>query len=133
MESLKSPLQKYRETLGEIADALKTHAINAREADALRERAADAYLQTLADDANALGASAPSGGKRNEIARSYSNGSEDLYLAQVRNAQSGYQSTIQETTAKIQQTAVESLQVANQSAYYLKELVDAVGVAPVWG
>ena len=133
MESLKSPLQKYRETLGEIADALKTHAINAREADALRERAADAYLQTLADDANALGASAPSGGKRNEIARSYSNGSEDLYLAQVRNAQSGYQSTIQETTAKIQQTAAESLNVANQSAYYLKELVDAVGVAPVWG
>ena len=133
MESLKSPLQKYRETLGEIADALKTHAINAREADALRERAADAYLQTLADDANALGADAPSAGKRNEIARSYSNGSEDLYLAQVRNAQSGYQSTIQETTAKIQQTAAESLQVANQSAYYLKELVDAVGVAPVWG
>jgi len=133
MESLKSPLKKYRETLGEIADALKTHAINAREADALRERAADAYLQTLADDANALGADAPSGGKRNEIARSYSNNSEDLYLAQVRNAQSGYQSTIQETTAKIQQTAAESLNVANQSAYYLKELVDAVGVAPVWG
>ena len=133
MESLKSPVQKYRETLDQIAAALKDNAINFGEADALRAQAAETYLNTLNADAENLGAATQTQ-KGAEVARSLSAGSEDLYLAQVRNASNTYQSTMTQTAQNIQDTTGAMLQTSQLSAQYLQALVDAQGAGvAVWG
>lgn len=134
LESLKSPVQKYRETLDQIATALKDNAISFGEADALRTQAAAVYLKTLQADAaqldDAKGTQAQKGA---ELARSVSAGSEELYLAQVRNATSNYQSTITQATQQIQQTTGAMLQTSQLSAQYLQMLVDNQGAGVgVW-
>lgn len=135
MESLKSPVQKYRETLESVGAALRENAITANEADALRERAIEAYLKTLESDDQRIEDVANGGTEeRPELARSMTAGSEELYLAQVRNATSSFQSNIQNSTSRIEETTGAALETANLSAYYLYELVEAAGKgAPVWG
>lgn len=137
LESMKSPVQKYRETLDQIAAALKKHAINANEADALRMQAMDAYLKTMESDAQGADSDATGreqSAKKNEPAKSYTSGSEDLYLAQVRNSTASYQSAIQTTTAAIAASVAQTAEATNLNAYYLRELIDAQGNGvQIWG
>ena len=63
--------------------------------------------------------------KRRELSKSLTSGSEELYLAQVRNLTSNYQATMQATTARIEAIVAQSLQAANLSTYYLREIADA--------
>lgn len=134
MQSLKSPVQKYQETLDQIAAALKANAVSFNEAEALRMQAAETYLKTLNADADQLNGDAAKTQKNGELARSMSAGSEDLYLAQVRNATSSYQSNITAATQAIQATTASMLQTSQTSMQYLQMLVDNqnAGVA-VWG
>ena len=134
MQSLKSPVQKYQETLDQIAAALKANAVSFNEAEALRMQAAETYLKTLNADADQLGGDASKAQKNGELARSMSAGSEDLYLAQVRNATSSYQSNMTQAAQAIQATTASMLQTSQTSMQYLQMLVDnqGAGVA-VWG
>ena len=136
LESMKSPVQKYKETLDQIADALKKNAVNANEAEALRQQAAETYLKTLNADAEQLGQTVGAQGQKGaEFARSMSSGSEDLYLAQVRNTTNSYQSSMTQAAQQLQNTTAAMLQTSNRSLEYLQMLVDgqADGGVAVWG
>ena len=140
MESLKSPVQKYKETLDKIAEAFEKNAINFDEVDALRSKAAETYLKTIQEDADRVAnqaedvpAESSERQKTNELARSYSAGSEELYLAQVRNATSSYQTAIQETTRRIETTAATSAQNSTLLVQYFQQLLEQTGDGvPVW-
>lgn len=135
LESMKSPVQKYKETLDQIADALKKNAVNANEAEALRQQAAETYLKTLNADAEQLGqAGGAQSQKGAEFARSMSSGSEDLYLAQVRNTTNSYQNSMTQAAQQLQNTTAAMLQTSNRSLEYLQMLVDSQGDGvAVWG
>lgn len=133
VESLKTPAKKYEETIEKIGIALRKHAITAQEADALRQNAAEVYLKAMEQDAGKVddAANETQQEKRRELSKSLTSGSEELYLAQVRNLTSNYQATMQATTARIEAIVAQSLQAANLSTYYLREIAD--GAAPrVW-
>lgn len=134
MESLKTPVQKYKETLDKIAAAMRQNAIDFNEADALKAQAAEAYLKTISDGMNEMTTQEAASSQRGaEIARSLSSGSEELYLAQVRNASNSYQSTMQTATAQIQASSAIMANNSTLSLQYIQAIADAAenGV-PVW-
>lgn len=127
LEEMKSPLDKYRETMDEIAKASKEGSISRKERGLLEEKAASDYWGRMDE----LSKTAQKGAEKldkMELGRSSSKGSESLYLAMVKQSQTGYQSRIQQTTGQIaamQEQALNETQVTNM---YLQTLVEAGGV-----
>lgn len=133
LESLKTPVQKYKETLDKIAAAMRQNAIDFNEADALKAQAAEAYLKTITDGMNEIETQETASQSGAEMARSLSSGSEELYLAQVRNMSNTYQSSIQNATAQIQAYSGVMANNSTLSLQYIQAIADAAenGV-PVW-
>lgn len=131
MESLKTPAQKYDETMDDIAAAAKAREITAQERQALEDKAADDYWAALEENNRKFGEAtkslAKAGGGKVELAKSMSSGSEALYLTQVRGLTSTYQNRIQSTTAEIRDVARESLYQASQTNGYLQTLAEGSG------
>lgn len=130
MESLKSPLEKYRETMDEIQTALKSGAISQIERAALENKAAQEYWNALQDRREQSGASSRA---KTELAKSVSAGSAELYLSQVKNQTANYQSRIQQTTENLYKTSQEALYQSQQTNYYLQELLANNGAVGVFG
>ena len=131
MESLKTPAQKYDETMDEIAAAAKAREITAEERQALEDKAADDYWAALEENNRKFGEAtkslAKAGGGKVELAKSMSSGSEALYLTQVRGITANYQNRIQSTTAEIRDVARESLWQASQTNGYLQTMAEGGG------
>ncbi|MBQ2850761.1 MAG: hypothetical protein IJE77_09800, partial [Thermoguttaceae bacterium] len=131
MESLKTPAQKYDETMDEIAAAAKAREITAEERQALEDKAADDYWAALEENNRKFGEAtkslAKAGGGKVELAKSMSSGSEALYLTQVRGITANYQNQIQSTTAEIRDVARESLWQSTQTNGYLQTLAEGGG------
>ncbi|MBR2004362.1 MAG: hypothetical protein IJ991_09315, partial [Thermoguttaceae bacterium] len=131
MESLKTPAQKYDETMDEIAAAAKAREITAEERQALEDKAASDYWAALEENNRKFGEAtkslAKAGGGKVELAKSMSSGSEALYLTQVRGITANYQNRIQSTTAEIRDVARESLYQASQTNGYLQTLAEGSG------
>ena len=134
MEELKSPLQKWRETMGEIAKAARKRAINSDERVALENKAADDYWKAMSSATETTEKAAAQIGKF-ELSKSMEAGSEALYLAQVKNSTVNYQTRIQNVTQEIAATGKESLYQAQQSNMLLQTIVDGMtnGNVGVWG
>lgn len=131
MESLKTPLVKYREAMKEIAAAAKARAISKQERAALENKAADEYWAAM--NAEKKSTDAKGIGEKEKPTSSLSGGSESLYLAQVKNSTASYQNKIQTTTENLYRTSQEALYQSQQSNWYLQELVAANGGIPVFG
>lgn len=127
MEELKSPLQKYRETMDEIAAARKSSAITADERAALENKAADDYWKAMNDLGRSFQETAQKANKF-ELGKSMSSGSEALYLAQVKNSTANYQSRIQSTTENLYKTSKESLYQSQLTNAFLQDI--AANAAP---
>lgn len=130
MESLKTPLQKYRETMDEIASATKMGAISRVERAALENKAADDYWNVMRDKQTREGVDRRS---KDDLAKSVSSGSAELYLSQVKNQTANYQSRIQQTTENLYKTSQEALYQSQQTNLYLQELLANSGAVGVWG
>lgn len=130
MDSLKSPLQKYRETMDEIATAMKSGAISREERAALENKAADDYWKKMTSTREDKTTSQRA---KTELAKSVSSGSAELYLAQVKNQTANYQSRIQQTTEDLCRTCQESLYQSQQTNLYLQEMLANSGGVGVWG
>lgn len=130
MESLKTPLQKYRETMDEIASATKMGAISRAERAALENKAADDYWNVMRDKQTREGVDRRS---KDDLAKSVSSGSAELYLSQVKNQTANYQSRIQQTTENLYKTSQEALYQSQQTNLYLQELLANSGAVGVWG
>ena len=131
MESLKTPIQRYDETMDDIAAAAKAREITAEERRALEDKAADDYWEALEKNNQKFGEAAKSlakaSGGKVELAKSMSSGSEALYLSQVRGLTSTYQNRIQSTTTEIRDVARESLYQSTQTNGYLQTLAEGSG------
>ncbi len=127
MEELKSPLQKYRETMNEIAAARKSSAITAAERAALENKAADDYWKAMNDLGRSFQETAQKANKF-ELGKSMSAGSEALYLAQVKNTTANYQSRIQATTENLYKNSRESLYQSQLTNAFLQDI--AANAAP---
>lgn len=131
MESLKTPAEKYNETMDEIAAAAKAREITAEERQALEDKAASDYWAALEENNRKFGEAtkslAKAGGGKVELAKSMSSGSEALYLSQVRGITANYQNRIQSTTAEIRDVARESLWQASQTNGYLQTMAEGGG------
>lgn len=128
LESLKTPLDKYREQLERIAEAARAGYVNESERIALTQKAAETYIKTLNDGASDVAEQIVSG--KYETASSYSAGSESLYLAQVRNSTANYQSAIQTSTSAIERTSAEALNYSRTSAQLLETIADSMTGQP---
>ncbi|MBQ9129051.1 MAG: hypothetical protein IJY15_15000, partial [Thermoguttaceae bacterium] len=128
MESLKTPAEKYNETMDEIAAAANAREITAEERQALEDKAADDYWTALEENNRKFGEAtkslAKAGGGKVELAKSMSSGSEALYLTKVRGITANYQNRIQSTTAEIRDVARESLWQATQTNGYLQAMTE---------
>ena len=131
MESLKTPAEKYAETMDEIAESAKAGDLTAKERQALEDKAADDYWEAMESNNKKFGeatkALAKAGGGKVELAKSMSSGSEALYLTQVRGITANYQNRIQSTTAEIRDVARESLWQSTQTNGYLQTLAEGSG------
>lgn len=135
MESLKSPLDKYRETMNEIAAAAKSRSISKEERLALENKAAEDYWKVMRDSRTSEGKSSEGklSSSKTELASSVSSGSAELYLSQVKNQTANYQSRIQQTTENLYKASQEALYQSQQTNYYLQELLANNGNVAVWG
>ena len=127
LETLKTPLEKYNETVAKIDEALKEGAINRQEAAAMEGKAQGEYWQKLAETAQ-KGAEKI---EKLELGQSSYRGSESLYLAMVKNSQANFQNKIQNTTGQIanyQRQAVHESQLTNA---YLATIATS-GALPVF-
>ena len=133
LEELKTPLDKYYDALDEIAEAMRQGAIQENERQLLTDRAAQKYLDALNDKVDFKGLATGSNvGKGGELANSYSAGSEALYVAQVRQSTTNYQSAMQSTTNSIKNACVESLNESRLATQYLEEIATRDALQ-VWG
>ena len=126
LEEMKSPLERWRETMDKAAAALKSGAITAQESLALEDKATRDYWEALQTNAKTTEKAAANLSKF-EASRSMTAGSEALYLAQVRNATANYQATMQSTTAALLRNSNEANETANETNELLGALVDAFG------
>lgn len=131
MESLKTPAEKYNETMDEIAASAKAGDLTAKERQALEDKAASDYWEAMESNNRKFGEAtkslAKAGGGKVELAKSMSSGSEALYLTQVRGITANYQNRIQSTTAEIRDVARESLWQASQTNGYLQTMAEGGG------
>ena len=133
LEELKTPLDKYYDALDEIAQAMKQGAIQENERQLLTERAAQKYLDALNEKTDFKELSTGSTvGKGKELANRYNVGSEALYVAQVRQATTNYQSAMQSTTASIKNACVESLNESRLATQYLEQIAEREALQ-TWG
>lgn len=127
LEEMKSPLEKYQETMRKIADAAKDGTINRKEQGLLEAKAQEDYWTRMDE----LSATAQRGAEKLdklELGKSMSKGSESLYLAMVKQSQNGFQNKIQATTARIAEMQSQSLREAQSMNYYLSALVESGGM-----
>lgn len=131
LEQLKTPLDRYKETLKEIQAAAKEGAITKSEKELLKANAFNKYREERFknDDFKELEIG-DKASKGKEIAQSYGAGSESLYVAQVRNATTNYQSNMQSAVAALRSTSAETLNQNRLMAEYLDQIANrpAVGV-----
>lgn len=132
MEELKSPFQKLRETMDEIAKAAKEGAVTNDERLALESKAADDYWESMRSNVETTEKAAEKLGKV-ELGKSMSSGSEALYLAMVKNQTANYQTRIQNSTAQLVDTQSRALEQQQATNAWLEELVYSFGSAGVWG
>lgn len=137
MESLKSPVQKYNETMEKARKALEKDQISKEEFNALQKKLNDDLLKQseVKDDLKkeADKVKIPASEGKTEPSKSMKSGSEELYLAQVKNSTSNYQSRIQSTTENLYKTSQESLWQSQQTNYYLQEMLEGSGSLAVFG
>lgn len=137
MESLKSSVQKYNETMEKARKALEKDQISQEEFNALQEKLNDDLLKQseVKDDLKkeADKVKIPASEGKTEPSKSMKSGSEELYLAQVKNSTSNYQSRIQSTTENLYKTSQESLWQSQQTNYYLQEMLEGSGSLAVFG
>ena len=123
MEELKSPLEKYQETMNTIKEAAKIKAISGEERIALEERAAEDYWKAMNDAGSTMQEAAQKANKF-EMAQSMSGGSEALYLAQVKNSTVNYQTRMQAATERMASLSDETLYQTQQSTMYLQMIAE---------
>ena len=138
MESLKSPAQKYQEKLEKAAKALEKEQITKEEFNALQEKLAQDWIEQQQemerdfDREFEKGKDQKTPEKKADLSKSMKSGSEELYLAQVKNSTSNYQSRIQATTDNLYKTSQESLWQSQQTNYYLQEMLEGSGSLAVF-
>ena len=123
MEELKSPLEKYQETMNTIKEAAKIKAISGEERIALEERAAEDYWKAMNDAGSTMQEAAQKANKF-EMSQSMSGGSEALYLAQVKNSTVNYQTRMQAATERMASLSDETLYQTQQSTMYLQMIAE---------
>lgn len=123
MEELKSPLEKYQETMKAIKEAAKIKAISGEERIALEERAAEDYWKAMNDAGSTMQEAAQKANKF-EMSQSMSGGSEALYLAQVKNSTVNYQTRMQAATERMASLSDETLYQTQQSTMYLQMIAE---------
>lgn len=139
MESLKSPAQKYQEKLEKAAKALEKEQITKEEFNALQEKLAQDWIEQQQEMEREFdrefekGKDQKTPEKKTDLSKSMKSGSEELYLAQVKNSTSNYQSRIQATTDNLYKTSQESLWQSQQTNYYLQEMLEGSGSLAVFG
>lgn len=135
VESLKTPMQKYQDTLKEVEKAYKQGAVSQEEAVMLQQNAVAKYYETLegASDAfdKTVGEERKTAGK-DSPANSLSGGSEALYLALVKNQTNNYQNQIAASTDRLASNSDESLYYSQQSYQYLQTIADNLKSDAVW-
>ncbi len=131
MESLKTPLEKFAETTAKIDDAMKTGAIDRKEADALLWKArGDLFAESDKMVGNVDKVESLKSTLEN-LAPTLKSGSNELYLAQIRNTTS-YQSSIKTTTERLDQTTQATLDQARQTNYWLEQVANG-GASTFYG
>lgn len=123
LEEMKSPLDKYRETMDKIAKAAEEGSINENEQRLLETKAHEDYWSRMDE----LSATAQKGAEKLdklELGKSSAKGSESLYLAMIKQSQNGFQNKIQATTARIAEFQSQSLRESQYTNQYLAALVE---------
>ena len=134
----KSPAQKYQEKLEKAAKALEKEQITKEEFNALQEKLAQDWIEQQQEMEREFdrefekGKDQKTPEKKNDLSKSMKSGSEELYLAQVKNSTSNYQSRIQATTDNLYKTSQESLWQSQQTNYYLQEMLEGGGSLAVF-
>lgn len=108
LEEMKTPLEKYRETLDKIEKAMESGAISGEETTLLEQKAMDDYW-TKMDELSDTAQKGAEKLEKMELGKSSSSGSESLYLSMVKNSQLGYQNRIQATTGRIADLQTQTL------------------------
>ena len=127
LEEMKSPLDKYRETMDKIAQAAEDGTINDKEQRLLESKAQEDYWSRMDE----LSATAEKGAEKLdklELGKSSAKGSESLYLAMVKQSTSGFQNRIQATTARIADMQSQSLREAQYMNQYLSAIAESGGM-----
>lgn len=130
LDSLKTPLEKYNETVAKIDEALKEGAINQAEAAAMEGKAQGEYWEQL----DKLAETAQKGAEKIEkveLGQSSARGSESLYLAMVKNSTANFQNRIQQTTGQIANLQKQAIQETQTTNAYLATIAGA-GSLPVF-
>lgn len=150
VESLLSSAEAaFKANVQRIQDGYKNGLITAKERDELIYSAQETLAKAYDDKAAALGEDkvdfeklqkayedALKEERKNSKAdpsKSMSSGSEELYLAQVKNSTANYQSRVASTTENLFKTSRESLFQSQQTNYYLQTLVDGNASVGVFG
>ncbi len=127
LDSLKTPLEKYNETVAKINEALREGAINQAEAATMEGKAQGDYWEQL----DKLAETAQKGAEKIEkveLGQSSARGSESLYLAMVKNSQANFQNRIQQTTGQIANFQKQTIQEAQTTNAYLATIAGAGGL-----
>ncbi|MBR4753135.1 MAG: hypothetical protein IK077_15385 [Thermoguttaceae bacterium] len=138
MESLKSPLQKFDETIAKASKALEFEQITGEEFNAIKKKLEEDLLNQNKEigDVREKFEKEKEREKKSDSApaKSLEAGSTDMYLAQIRSSQS-YQSKVLDATEKLRSAMRESLDETRQTNFYLSELLAANSSAdyPSWG
>ncbi|MBQ9813615.1 MAG: hypothetical protein IJM54_09940 [Thermoguttaceae bacterium] len=138
MESLKSPLQKFDETIAKASKALEFEQITGEEFIAIKKKLEEDLLNQNKEigDVREKFEKEKEREKKSDSApaKSLEAGSTDMYLAQIRSSQS-YQSKVLDATEKLRSAMRESLDETRQTNFYLSELLAANSSAdyPSWG
>lgn len=123
MESLKSPLQKFRETI-ETLNANKAF-VSLDEYAAVWQNAMKEYQEASKSvNADSVVEEMKSGKARTTAGTSIQAGSSEMYKALIsRQAPNAYESTMQTTTKQIYASQNEGNQIAQENNYYLQQMV----------
>lgn len=123
MESLKSPLQKFQETIASL-NANKAF-VSLEEYAAVWQNAMKEYQEASKSvNADSVIEEMKSGKAKTTAGTAIQAGSSEMYKALIsRQAPTAYESTMQSTTKRIQATQEEGNQIAQENNYYLQQMI----------
>ena len=137
MESLKTPMQKYLETLDDIQANAEFFSVD--EIQALKTQAFSSYRDALKGTKGGQFAEEENERRKATAGQSMGAGSDAFYKALIaRTAPLGYQNAVQRNTAKMVDAQEEGVSLAQEQCYYLEQMATGLNALgnqnfPVFG